>query len=673
MIRKLMISLLGTLLARILMDLAAINLINTLVFDRLEPSFDLSLLDQVPQAKLVVNILTSLIAVFIFLGMFSKSTKKKLDDDKKNFTHLSSIHEAKRSLTRVQFHETDKGKSAKEDTRWGLNETSFLAKADRILNYPKLPYNALLTFLRIDDWHKFNTVRHWKIDGKSVTQRAGLPIYMPRFRKHTIFVDANDNHSLLIGTTNSGKTFSVILQMIELVCMAGECAIINDPKGELYEYTAKQFEEAGYEIIKLNFVNAKASDAWAPLELAWDTWKKAYMDHQEALKEWKAEETTFTPAEKAEWLARIPEPDYSQAIEFLKDLANSLTYDPNVKDPFWNDSARDCIIGMAAFLMEEAIKNGDMTEGIVNFKAIKLGLNYADVKLTKEQQKALQVRSDNILGAVLEKSRRMDDTSYMYLMDYCNAPEQTRQSIKKVLATKIDILTMNEQIMRMTSYSDFDMKALGQKKMVIYLIVHDEKKTYYPLVSIFLKQLYEVIIKEARGNKGRLPIPVNVILDEFGNCPPLKDIQSMLTASRSRGVRFSLVVQDLSQLGEVYGDKVATTIQNNCSNTVYILGSQMDTLKRFSEMCGSRQIWLPSKSWYETRPVISIDRLQKLNLGEVVIHRQRKSPFIARMIPYDRCKFYRGKNMDPNEERPPKPAVRWIDMKSLLSNYGDVF
>ena len=426
-----MISLLGIALARILLVLVAINLTNTLVFDRLEPSFDLSLLDQIPQTRTVIDILTVLIAVFIFLGMFSKSTKKKLDDDKKNFTHLSSIHEAKRSLTRVQFHEADKGKSTKEDIRWVLNETSFLTKADRILNYPKLPYNALLTFFRIDDWHKLNTVRHWEIDGKPVTQRAGLPIYMPRFRKQTIFVDANDNHSILIGTTNSGKTFSVILQMIELVCMSGECAVINDPKGELYEYTAKQFEEAGYEIIKLNLVNAKASDAWAPLELAWDTWKKAYMDHQEALKEWKAEETTFTPAEKAEWLARIPEPDYSQAIEFLKDLANSLTYDPNVKDPFWNDSARDCIIGMAAFLMEEAIKNGDMTEGIVNFKAIKLGLNYADVKLTKEQQKALQVRSDNILGAVLERSRKMDDTSYMYLMDYCNAPEQTRQSIKK--------------------------------------------------------------------------------------------------------------------------------------------------------------------------------------------------------------------------------------------------
>ena len=47
MIRKLMISLLGIALARILFILAAINLINTLVFHKLEPSIDLSLLDQI--------------------------------------------------------------------------------------------------------------------------------------------------------------------------------------------------------------------------------------------------------------------------------------------------------------------------------------------------------------------------------------------------------------------------------------------------------------------------------------------------------------------------------------------------------------------------------------------------------------------------------------------------
>lgn len=665
MIKKIIISLIGIIAAKLFIDLAAINLINLMIMKKIEFTLNFGLLDMEPKIKLISNIIILLIAMSILMGMFSKSDRKKLDNDKKNFTHLSSIHEAKRSLTRIQFHEVD--------GQWKLNHHTLLSKIDTILNPPKLAYDAILTFLRVDDWHKLNMIKKWTIDEKTVMQRAGLPIYMPRFRKKTMFVDANDNHSLLIGTTNSGKTVSVILQLIETVRMAGECAVINDPKGELYEYTAKQFSDDGYNVIRLNFVTPEASNAWAPLELAWNTWKEAYLKYQDLLQEWKNEETSLSPQEKSDWLSRIPEPDYSKAIEFLKDLANNLTYDANVKDPFWNDSARDCIIGMAAFLMEEGIKNGDFSDGIINFKAIKMGLNYAEEKLSKEQKKALNVRSDNVLGALLEKSRRMDDTSYMYLMDYCTAPEQTRQSIKKVLATKIDILTMNEQIMRMTSYTDFDLKTLGKKKTVIYMIVHDEKKTYYPLVTIFLKQLYETIINSARGNEGRLSIPVNVILDEFGNCPPLKDVQSMLTAGRSRGVRFILAVQDLSQLNEVYGKEVANTIQNNCNNTIYILGSQEDTLKKFSALCGSRQVWLPSRRWYETRPLISVDRLQKLNWGEVVIHRQRKSPFIARMIPYNKCRFYKGKNMDPNLVKPQKPFVRWVDLKELLSNYGNVF
>ena len=126
----------------------------------------------------------------ILMGMFSKSDRKQLDKDKKNFTHLSSIHEAKRSLTRIQFYEID--------GQWELNHHTLLSKIDTLLNPPKLIYDAILTFLRVDDWHKLNTIKNWTIEGKNVTQRAGLPIYMPRFRKKTMFVDANDNHSLLI-------------------------------------------------------------------------------------------------------------------------------------------------------------------------------------------------------------------------------------------------------------------------------------------------------------------------------------------------------------------------------------------------------------------------------------------------------------------------------------------
>lgn len=665
MINKLIISIIGILTARILIVLAAINLVNVMILDKIELTFDRSLLFIDSRIFLIVNIITLIISVLILLGMFSSSSKKKLDDDLKNFSHLSSIREAKRGLTRVQFE--------KDNAQWEFNKNSMLAKVDSATDNFKKPYNGILTFLKIDDWHKLNTIKKWKIDGKDVRMRAGLPVYMPRFRKKTMFVDCNDNHSLIIGTTNSGKSFSVILQMIELVRMAKESCVINDPKGELYEYTAQQFKDDGYDVICLNFVSPEASDNWAVLELAWNTWKEAHEKYLDELSEWDKKRASLSPAEKTEWMAKRPEPDYSLAIEYITDLANTLTYDANVKDPFWNDSAKDLIIGMTAFLMEECTSNPEVGEDIINFKAIKLAINYADTPLTKDQKKILKVNSNNVLGAILEKTRKVDDVSYMHLMDYCMAPEQTKQSIKKVLFTKINMLTMNEQIMRMTSRSNFDLSNLGKKKTAIYLIVHDEKKTYYPLVTIFLKQLYETIINQARGNKGRLPIPVNVILDEFGNCPPLKDVQSMLTAARSRGVRFTLVVQDLSQLDETYGKNVSLTIQNNCTNTVYILGSQMDTIKNFSNMCGSKQVWIPSKKSYETRPLISVDRLQKLNLGEVVIHRQRKSPFIARMIPYNKCVFYQGKRADPNKPKPTKEKVNWLDLTELLAKFGCIF
>lgn len=662
MIVKLIVSLIGILCTRYTLMLIIANYIHFNHTARLEFSFDFTLLNQYPKLMLIINIVTALISVMILSGMFSKSISKKKDKDQKNFSHLSSIHEAKRSLTRVQFKKTPKN--------WVMNENSKLTKVDLFFDPFKIYYNKVITFFRIDDWHKLNTIKHFQIGNEDHIMRSGIPIYTPRFRKKTIFVDANDNHNLIYGTTNSGKTFSIVLQMIELMRMAKESGVINDPKGEIYEYTAQQFKDDGYDVIRLNFINPEAGDGWDILEQIWTAWKNEYQRYSQELSEWNKKARSLSPAEKAVWLYTRPEPDYSVALEYLRDMCNTLTNDPNLKDPFWNESAGDLLFGAIAFLMEESVYFEDLIKDHINFKSVRFLLSYADIKLTKEQKELLEVHSDNVLGAIVEKTRKQTDISYMHLIDYCKLPDQTKQSVKKVLNTKINMLTMNEQIMRMTSYSTFNVSDLGKKKMVIYLIVHDEKKTFYPIVTIFLNQLYEAIINEARGHKGRLPIPVNIILDEFGNFPNWKNVQSALTAGRSRGVRFTLAIQDTSQLEETYGKSVSTTIQNNCLNTIYILGSQPETLKSFSEMCGSRLVWIPSRKWYESRPVITIDRLQKLNVGEVVIHRQRKSPFVARMIPYNKCKFYQGKNANPNELLPPKPKVKHINLSDKFIKYG---
>jgi type IV secretory pathway TraG/TraD family ATPase VirD4 len=90
----------------------------------------------------------------------------------------------------------------------------------------------------------------------------------------------------------------------------------------------------------------------------------------------------------------------------------------------------------------------------------------------------------------------------------------------------------------MLSHSDIDITTIGKQKTVLFIVIQDEKKTYHSLVTILLKQCYETLIAVAQENGGKLPIRTNFLLDEFANMPPLKDITTMITAARSRQIRF---------------------------------------------------------------------------------------------------------------------------------------
>ena len=48
------------------------------------------------------------------------------------------------------------------------------------------------------------------------------------------------------------------------------------------------------------------------------------------------------------------------------------------------------------------------------------------------------------------------------------------------------------------------MESIGEKKTAIFLIIHDEKTTYHSLLTIFLKQCYEVLIDVAQKGGGNL-------------------------------------------------------------------------------------------------------------------------------------------------------------------------
>ena len=93
---------------------------------------------------------------------------------------------------------------------------------------------------------------------------------------------------------------------------------------------------------------------------------------------------------------------------------------------------------------------------------------------------------------------------------------------------KIKLFSSKENLSEMLSYSDFDMSDIGKEKTAVFIVIQDEKKTYHPLATTFIKQCYETLIDEAHKAGGKLPIRTNFILDEFANMPPLTDVTTLI-------------------------------------------------------------------------------------------------------------------------------------------------
>ena len=118
-----------------------------------------------------------------------------------------------------------------------------------------------------------------------------------------------------------------------------------------------------------------------------------------------------------------------------------------------------------------------------------------------------------------------------------------------------------------------------------------------------------------------LGIRVNYVLDEFSSLPTISDFPAMITAARSRNIRFNLFLQSKKQLYLKYNEE-SNTIMSNCENWIYLSSREIDFLKELSELCGERG---------NSTPLLSVSDLQKLDKerGQVLILSGRNKPIIT--------------------------------------------
>lgn len=430
-----------------------------------------------------------------------------------------------------------------------------------------------------------------------------------------IWIDSSGYHNMIIGSTGSGKTQGLSFPFIRIMAKAGESMIITDPKGELYEGTANELRERGYNIILLNFRDPQKGNCWNPFSLPYKLYKEGNVD---------------------------------KATELLEDLAKNILYDENNKgaDPFWENTAADYFTGLSLALFDDA------KEEEINLNSINLMSTVGEEKLG---------------GTTIIKEYFSDKSqtsgAYINAASTLMAPNETKGSILSVFKQKIKLFSSRDNLSEMLSNSDFDMEDIGRKKTAVFIIVQDEKKTYHSLVTIFLKQCYETLVRVAQETGGKLKYRTNFLLDEFANMPPLGDVDSMVSAARSRNIKLSFIIQNFSQLNDVYGKEKAETIRGNCGNTIYILSTELAALEEISKMCGEVKSKKDDKT--DSRPLMTVTDLQNMKEEEALILRSRTRPYKTK-LKYDH-KIDWGKKYEKATyvEREKKP-VEVFDIRAIV-------
>lgn len=409
---------------------------------------------------------------------------------------------------------------------------------------------------------------------------GGVPLLYDRDHERLI-VDGSDTHTLVFGSSGSKKTRAVVLPTIHMLCHKDESMIIHDAKGELYRRTGVTLKEQGYRVITINLRSPEVGHAWNPLTIPYRYYKEG---------------------------------DFDKAAEFANDVANTITLGnvTDAKDPFWEHSAHDCAFGLILLLFRFCKEKGlpDTAVNIANLAALRRSLFEKGVK-SKDSELWQWGSKDELIATSLSGT--------------VMTAAETMQGILSTLDQKLRSFVINGALMDMLANSTFDIESIGSEKTAVFLITPDEKTSYHPLVAIFISQSYQHLIYVAERSGGRVKRRINYILDEFSSLPAIGgDFPSMISAARSRNIRFLIVVQSKNQLVRRYKEEAAT-IMANCTNWIVMFTRELDLLREVSELCGTKR---------DGKPNISIFDLQHLSKerNEVLLMAGRLKPAVVNLL-----------------------------------------
>ena len=140
-------------------------------------------------------------------------------------------------------------------------------------------------------------------------------------------------------------------------------------------------------------------------------------------------------------------------------------------------------------------------------------------------------------------------------------------------------------IAKLTMTDELHLQELGERKIALFCCIPDSDKSLNYLVGMIYTQLIQTLYRQAdRIHKGRLPVPVHCLMDEYANISLPKDtFLSALATMRSRAIFCSIIVQNMAQLKAMYKDDWESLV-GLCDEFLYLGGTEKGTHKYVSEL-----------------------------------------------------------------------------------------
>ena len=386
--------------------------------------------------------------------------------------------------------------------------------------------------IRLMPKHQYDDIEHgssdWSENGeqyKVLSKKSGIILAENNY----LPLDKRGNvNVLVVGGSGSGKSASYSIPNAHQ--MLGSY-VFTDPKGELYDRTAGYLREHGYKIKVLNLVHPQYSDGYNPLL------------HISSEIDVDVIANTIVKGQKSEG---------------------------GGSDPFWDDSAETLLKSLIYYLMATRPEEEQ------------------NLASCAEMVRAANSNGGSNLLTELMSQLPYDHPARMNYKSIEIAPEKTYSSILSTLQSKLGKFDSKE-IAELTSTDTINFEEIGSEKTAVYVISSDTHGAYDFLLTIFFAQMIQQLYDFADNNGGKLKERTYFILDEFANIGRIPDFDKKISTSRSRGISFSVILQNLDQLEAIY-EKANETIIGNCDTHVFLGSNSQKTVEYFSKALGEKTI-----------------------------------------------------------------------------------